>query len=231
MLKIAVIPEEKFGGRLMRWWDGDGAARIYAHDDDAVLIERAQGKQSLLAMALNGEDDEASRIICETISSLHKPRDKRFPDLVPLDHRFRALEPAARSHGGILRTCAAIAKNLLSESKDVVALHGDIHHGNILDFEDGGWLAIDPKGLRGERGYDYANLFCNPDLATTQAPERLRRQLPIAAAESGLSPERLLRWIIAHAGLSASWFIEDDEDPARVLRVADIAAAELANYA
>lgn len=182
-------------------------------------------------MAINGEDDEASRIICETISSLHKPRDKRFPDLVPLDHRFRALEPAARSHGGILRTSAAIAKNLLSEPKDVVALHGDIHHCNILDFEDRGWLAIDPKGLRGERGYDYANLFCNPDLATTQAPERLRRQLPIAAAESGLSPERLLRWIIAHAGLSASWFIEDDEDPARVLRVAEIAAAELANYA
>lgn len=32
--------------------------------------------------------------------------------------------------------------------------------------QDGARLAIDPKGLLGERGYDYANPFCNPDTAT-----------------------------------------------------------------
>jgi aminoglycoside/hydroxyurea antibiotic resistance kinase len=41
-------------------------------------------------------------------------------------------------------------------------LHGDLHHGNVLDFGLRGWLAIDPKGLLGERGFDFANIFTNP---------------------------------------------------------------------
>lgn len=231
MLKIAVEAEERLGGLLMQWWDGKGAARVYAHDGDAILIERARGKRSLPAMAMNGADDEASRIICEAVGNLHRPQDKPYPDLVPLDRWFQALEPAARSHGGILRTSATVAKALLAEPREVGVLHGDIHHSNILDFEDRHWLAIDPKGLLGERGYDYANLFCNPDLPTTQQPTRLRRQLPVVAEHSDLSPQQLLRWIVAYAGLSAAWFIEDDGDAAPVMRVAEIAAAELANYA
>ena len=229
MLKVATIAEEARGGLLMQWWNGEGAASVYAHDGEAVLLERAEGKRSLLVMAMNGEDDEASRIICDTIRTLQKPREKPYPQLVPLDHWFNALEPAARSHGGILRTSATVAKYLLAEPREVGVLHGDIHHGNILDFEDRGWLAIDPKGLLGERAYDYANLFCNPDPATAKDPARLRRRLPIVARESDLSPERLLRWIVAYAGLSAAWSLEDGDDPSPALHVAEIAAAELAS--
>jgi streptomycin 6-kinase len=228
MLKVAIIGEEKHGGLLMQWWDGDGAAKVYVHDDDAVLLERAEGKHSLLTMAMNGEDDEASRIICATVRTLNKPSAKPYPELVPLDIWFRALESASSAHGGMFSTSNAAAKALLAEPRGVGVLHGDIHHSNILDFEDRGFLAIDPKGLLGERGYDYANLFCNPDLPTTRDAARLRRQLPIVAQESDLAPERLLRWIIAYAGLSAAWFIEDGGDPAPPLRVAEIAAAELA---
>ncbi len=231
MLKIATEAEERVGGLLMQWWDGNGAAKVYAHEGEAILLERAQGRRSLLTMAMNGEDDEASRIICEAVGNLHKPQDKPYPELVPLDRRFQALEPAARSHGGILQTSAAVAKALLAAPREIRALHGDIHHSNILDFEDRGWLAIDPKGLLGERGYDYANLFCNPDLRTTKNPERLQRQLPIVSRESGLSQERLLRWIVAYAGLSAAWFIEDGGDAGPTLRIAEMAAAELANLA
>jgi len=43
MLKLATEEEERFGGVLMEWWDGDGAARVLARDDDAFLLERAEG--------------------------------------------------------------------------------------------------------------------------------------------------------------------------------------------
>jgi hypothetical protein len=33
-----------------------------------------------------------------------------------------------------------------------------------------GWLAIDPKGLVGERGFDFANIFTNPDLDNPTRP-------------------------------------------------------------
>ncbi len=228
MLKVATVGEEKRGGLLMQWWDGEGSAKVYAQEGDALLLERAQGRQSLLAMAMNDKDDAASRIICRTVKTLHSPSAKPYPELVPLDIWFRSLEAASCAHGSLFATSDMIAKTLLAEPRETGVLHGDIHHSNILDFEARGFLAIDPKGLLGERGYDYANLFCNPDLPATQDPERLRRQLPIVARESGLAPERLLRWIIAYAGLSAAWFLEDGGDPGPALRVAEIAAAELA---
>ncbi|WP_309250966.1 aminoglycoside phosphotransferase family protein, partial [Burkholderia multivorans] len=42
MLKIATCEEERRGNALMTWWDGHGAAQVWAHDDDAILLERAQ---------------------------------------------------------------------------------------------------------------------------------------------------------------------------------------------
>ena len=92
-----------------------------------------------------------------------------------------------------------------------MVLHGDIHHGNILDFGERGWLAIDPKGLFGERGYDYANLFCNPELSTCTRRERFLRQLAVVTQAANLDRQRLLMWIMAYAGLSAAWFLEDNE--------------------
>src|SRR4029077_18089802 len=151
MLKIATACEEKVGARLMQWWGGRGAAPVLAHDDDAILLERAQNAPSLTQLVHNGSDDEASLIICETVAALHAPRPVAPPPLVPLDLWFDALRPAAKTHGGILHVAASVAAKLLAEQRDICVLHGDIHHGNILNFGPRGWLAIDPKGLMGER--------------------------------------------------------------------------------
>ncbi|MGR6035548.1 MAG: aminoglycoside phosphotransferase family protein [Candidatus Nitrosoglobus sp.] len=227
MLKIAIDSEEKFGTLLMTWWNGEGAARVFAHKNDALLMERAQGTGSLLHMALNGRDDEASRIICHVVAQLHEPRGHPPPELIPLSQWFQELGPAAEKHGGILMVCASVARQLLASPQDIVVLHGDIHHANILDFGPRGWLAIDPKRLIGERGFDYANLFCNPELATVTAPGRLARQLDVVVEAAGLERRRLLKWILAYAGLSAAWFLGDGETAETDLAVAEVAAAEL----
>ena len=163
MLKLPMEAEEKRGGLLMPWWDGEGAARVLAQDSDALLLERAMGDRSLAAFARTGRDDEATRILCAAIATLHAHDAAPPPDLVALTPWFRDLWPAAEKHGGILARSADTARELLAHPQDVVVLHGDIHHDNVLDFGDRGWLAIDPKGLIGERGFDYANLFCNPE--------------------------------------------------------------------
>jgi streptomycin 6-kinase len=106
-------------------------------------------------------------------------------------------------------------------------LHGDIHHENVLDGGARGWLAIDPKGLLGERGFDYANILCNPDIETAGAPARLRAGVAIIAREAGLEPSRILNWALAYAGLSASWTLGDGEDASPALEIAEIAAREL----
>jgi streptomycin 6-kinase len=228
ILKVARADEERAGAHLMAWWEGDGAARVLELEGDAVLLERALGPGSLAEMARTGRDDEASRIVCAAAARLHAPRDRPTPELVPLGRLFRALEPAAAAHGGILARAAATAHELLSAPRDVVVLHGDLHHDNVLDFGARGWLAIDPKGLVGERGFDFANLFCNPDLRTAAAPGRLARQATVVAEAAGLERARLLRWILAWAGLSAAWAQEDGDHPEVAIAVAELAAAELA---
>lgn len=229
MLKIASEAEERRGGLLMSWWGGEGAARVLAQEGNALLLERATGTGSLVEMARDGCDDEASRIICAVAARLHAARRCPAPELIPLRRWFAALEPASARHGGVFNQAAATALELLAEPEEVVVLHGDLHHGNVLDFGPRGWLAIDPKGLVGERGFDYANLFCNPDLASATAPGRLAREATVVAEAAGVDRRRLLRWILAWAGLSAAWLLEDGETARIPLLVAEIAAAELAS--
>jgi len=232
MLKLATEQEERFGGLLMEWWDGDGAARVLARDDDALLLERAEGVASLADMARNGRDDEACRILCAVAARLHAPRPEPPPELIPLPYWFRELETASATHGGILVRCAEAARALLAEPREVGVLHGDLHHGNVLDFEVRGWLAIDPKRLVGERGFDFANIFTNPDLAdptrpVATEPGRFARRLEVVVEAARLERERLLRWILAWGGLSAAWFLSDGDSAAIDLQVAKLAAAEL----
>ena len=225
MLKIVMDTEEKFGGLVMQWWNGDGAARVYAYEGDALLMERAQGANSLMQMACNGQDDEASRIACNVIAKLHQPRSMPPPELIPLNIWFEALESAAQREGGVLLESLAAARELLASPHDIVVLHGDIHHENVLDFGSRGWLAIDPKRIIGERGYDYANLLCNPELPSVTDPIRFIRQSYVIAQAANLERRRLLQWTLAYAGLSASWFLEDDD---RQNADSDFSIAELA---
>jgi streptomycin 6-kinase len=227
MLKIAAAPEEKSGSNLMLWWNGHGAAGVLAYDNNALLLERATGKRSLSAMAKNADDTEASKIICAVIHTLHSQTATKLPELVPLDQWLAELDAGAEKYGGILLPCAETARTLLSSPQEVVVLHGDIHHDNILDFGERGWLAIDPKGLTGERGFDYANMFCNPDHKTAAAPGRLAKQAAVVSKAAGLHHKRLLQWVLAWAGLSALWSFNDGIEKEMDLKIAEIAAAEL----
>jgi streptomycin 6-kinase len=204
MLKIATGDEERRGAALMRWWNGDGAARVLAHEGDALLLERATGDASLIDWAENGQDNEATQVLGASLARLHAPRGEPPATLVPLARWFAALAPAAARYGGTFTKSDAVARELLSGPREIAVLHGDMHHGNVLDFGPRGWLAIDPKGLIGERGFDYANIFCNPSTAVATAPGQLARQATLVAKIAGLDRTRLLQWILAYAGLSAA---------------------------
>ncbi len=232
MLKVVTLDEAKPGNILLAWWEGQGAARVYEMDGDAILMERALGDRSLVEFARSGRDDEATHILCDAIASLHASRVKSFPDLVPLDVWFAPLEPVARAHGGLLTRASEAARTLLAEPRDVVPLHGDIHHENVLDFGARGWLAIDPHAVLGERGFDYANIFCNPDLGDAamciaRDPARFRRRLEIVTEHSGIERQRLLQWILAWCGLSAAWFINDGMSAEIDLAIAELAIADI----
>ncbi|WP_065236326.1 aminoglycoside phosphotransferase family protein [Legionella santicrucis] len=226
MLKIPLIEEEKIGCQVMRWWNGHGAAKVLLSDDTAILMARATGTLSLFNMVKHNQDDEASVIICSVVKKLHAVTHRPLPDnIVPLSLWFRSLKLAAKQHGGIFHQALITSQKLLEEQSETRVLHGDIHHQNILDFGDSGWLAIDPKGLLGNRYYDYANILCNPDYTCALVPGRLERQAKIIATEADLDYHLFLHWILAYAGLSAAWHLEDGSSPDLAIEVAKLSAS------
>jgi len=207
--------DERNAATVLRYLAGEGAVRLIAADAEALLMERAGGPRSLTAMAIAGADDAAAAALAEIVAKLHAPRAAPPPDgLIALRDWFSSLflHQAALP---LLGRCARVARALLDSARDVVPLHGDLHHDNVLDGGARGWLAIDPKGLLGERSYDIANLLGNPlpHGEIVHDPERMRRLATLYAARLGLETGRVLAFGLAHAGLAASWHIDDCSDP------------------
>lgn len=221
MLKIfKPTSDERGGADLLRYFDGDAAVRVIEADHEALLMERADGPRSLVRMATSGGDIPAAEILADTISRLHAPRRWPIPGgLTPLEHQFACLFSRANDQP-LLARCAAIARGLLASQRDIVPLHGDLHHANVLDGGPRGWLVIDPKALIGERTYETANLLANPwphaDLV--HDAERMQSLAQLYAKRLDLHVERILAYSLAHAGLSASWDMDDGADPGYRLR-------------
>ena len=67
--------------------------------------------------------------------------------------------------------------------------------------------------MYGDRAFDFANIFCNPDFSIAANPAHFQQRLQTVCRESGLERNRLLEWIVAWAALSAVWFLEDNMEP------------------
>jgi streptomycin 6-kinase len=234
VLKVPLLAEERLGCRVLRWWDGEGAARVYEIDPSgAVLMERAEPGTPLVAMAKSGRagDLEATGILMNAIQRLHR----RDPDGAPEGLRslrswFRELFSWADQAGGFYRRAADLADGLLDDQREVRVLHGDVHHENVIRFGPRrGWLAIDPKGLVGDPIFDYLNLLTNPGAEVVHGPGRFDEQLKLIIERTGFERDRLLQWAMAWAGLSAAWNreIEPVGETKKVIEVGRLAERAL----
>ena len=232
MLKVARAADEAEGGRLMAWWNGEGAAEVLASEPPALVLERGGGAGALRARVAAGDDDGVTALLCGVAARLHAPRPAPPPPLVPLEAWFQPLLER-RWEDPLLAAAAEAARALLESTEVRLPLHGDLHHDNVLDFGPRGWLAIDPKGLLGDPVFDYANLLVNPLEPLALRPERLARQAAVIAEVAGLSRPRLLRWTLAFTGLSSVWILQDgaaagQKELAHDQAVGALAAVELA---
>lgn len=233
MLKLPTVEEERRGSYLMRWWDGNGAATVYCHSEDALLLERIENAAELTLKGLvgSGQDDLATRIICSVAQQLHQPRLTSRPPLITLDEWFEPFISQPNHSTQELQISAEVARYVLKKQKEVTVLHGDLHHANILYGDRAGWKAIDPKGLYGDRAFDFANILCNPTADTALSEGRLARQLDIICQEANISKRHMVDWLVAWSGLSTYWLAEDNADTILALAlVADAIHLRTASY-
>ena len=193
----------------LRLYDGDGIARIVEADKavGAMLLERLRPGVSLW----NTDDESAARTAAELMQRLWRP--------VAEPHNFRTLRSWARElydyprqtvgplPRNLVDKATALFDELLQITETPVLLHADLHHGNILSADRAPYLAIDPKGIVGPRGYDVATFLRNPWGVERRPDLRyiLDTRVNIFSEMLSLSPYEVAAWGFAHGVLSAVW--------------------------
>jgi streptomycin 6-kinase len=209
--------EERAGFDLLKAWAGQGAVQLFARSDRAILMEICPGP-SLGDKVRSGHDDVATAVLGDVMRTLHAPKR---PTLQPLASRMSPLLRATSS--GVTLAAAQLARHLLQTTIQKAALHGDLHHDNILQSERG-WLVIDPKGIWGDPAYECANAFRNPEGTADliYGPARIARMADCFAERLGYDRRRILGWAAAHCALSIIWARDAGKDPAEDLRLLPI---------
>jgi streptomycin 6-kinase len=226
VLKIAHAESDELTARALAHYAGRGAVKLLAHLGHATLMQRATPGTPLSSLVLAGSDDEATQHVCATMRALHA---QSAPG-----HGFRHIEnwgdgfrraAAASLPSSLVQEAARFYGDLCRTQSRHVLLHGDLHHDNILCDVDGGWLAIDPKGVIGESPFEAGAMLRNPteDIRYFASPVIIDRRIKIMCAAMAWPRDRVLRWCFAQAILSAIWSIEDGDNPARGLAVAEAA--------
>lgn len=234
VLKVIKQPcDEWRSGEILEAFDGNGFVRVYEHAPGAVLVERLRPGNSLVEMALNARDDEATDILVDVIHQMSsvelsisvKPSvsERESPNLCATLQHCPTVHDWARGFELYLETTdEQIPRPLVAAGQRVFLdlcasqrrprlLHGDLHHYNVLFDADRGWIAIDPKGVIGEVEYEIGAVLRNPNERPNLFLSRstIERRVKQFTDRLNLDFERTLAWGFAQAVLSAIWAIED----------------------
>ena len=215
----AGVPNPELSAEIaaLQHYAGRGAVRLLAADAEAgaLLLERLLPGAMLVE---EPDDDEATAIAAQVMADLWQPlpAGHRFPTIADWARGLERLRPTFGGGTGpfperIVALAEGLFVELLASEQEPVLLHGDLHHYNILRATRAPWLAIDPKGLAGERGFEVYAWLKNPLPAEPRGDLRrlLPRRLEIFAERLGLERCRLAAWGLAGLVLSGWWSYEE----------------------
>jgi len=114
----------------------------------------------------------------------------------------------------------SLSQELMVSQAKPVLLHGDLHHENILLRNRDSWVAIDPKGVIGEKEYEVGAFIRNPmpSFLEQQNPEKtITRTIELFADYLEMDKQRLQAWSFVQAVLAACWMVQDNQDPKNML--------------
>jgi streptomycin 6-kinase len=160
-------------------WDGDGAVRLLARDDDrhALLLERCEP-----ATFLSAWEGDPLDVIVELLPRLWKGADG-----------FRTLSDEV-AHWELAGEAGDMARDLASSQGELVLVHQDLHADNVLAAGREPWLVIDPKPLAAEREFSVAPIVRSRELGESRRD--VLRRLDRLCSELDLDRERARGWTI-----------------------------------
>lgn len=200
--------------RALKAFGENGAVKVLAQQDGALLLERAIPGDSLKSL-FPLKDHEAVEIVCKVMQKLHQsplPEEGLFPHV---KEWLNTLDKDWDIPHRYLQRARELREFLLATSADFVLLHADLHHDNVIRNGDD-WLAIDPKGVIGEPAFEAAVFIRNPvqpDLLNhPEAISIISHRIVQFSQTLGVDKNRLLQWCFVESVLSWAWNLEDGCD-------------------
>lgn len=187
--------------------------KIYWHDEEhyAFLMERLEPGDSLKTLVKAGQDDAATRLLCQTIRELqsHQYKQAEFTHISELAKSLSVLKN--RLDDRIVSKAESLFHELTTDSTQDVILHEDLHHDNILS-SGLTWKVIDPHGYVGDPVFEVGSMIynfwdCFPH--DRSIAEVVERRLHILAEELPFDPQRIKAWAFCKTALSIAWTVED----------------------
>ncbi len=189
----------------------ENVARLYDLDVErsAMVIERIVPGIQLRDVAMS--DDDATRLAAETVATFWR----QVPNPVGL-HRLRRWMRALFDWSprpdliapDLIQQAQNVAAALLARSTQNCLLHGDFQHHNLLQRSSGEWVIIDPKGVYGNPGFEFAAWMYNPEgvSARNDYLELTIRRGAICSEIWGIDQQELVDWAFVGAVLSMCWW-------------------------
>ncbi|WP_314620005.1 aminoglycoside phosphotransferase family protein [Streptomyces stackebrandtii] len=211
-LKMQLLDDESEGEPVgLRVWDGAGAVRLVEHDagTGTMLLEWLDAARPLSSVA---DTREALRIVAGLLARLvavpAPPGLRTLGDIaaVMLADVPEAAARLSAADAAVLRDCAAAVREVVGEPGDRL-LHWDLHLDNVLAAEREPWLAIDPKPLAGDPGFDLLPALTDrfdPD------PDELLWRFDLLAEVVG-DRRRAVAWTLGRVLQNGLWDVEDGE--------------------
>ncbi|MFG2986689.1 aminoglycoside phosphotransferase family protein [Streptomyces sp. NPDC048258] len=216
-LKLQLVDEESVGEPVaLRAWGGEGSVRLLEHDGatGAMLLERLDEGRHLSAVA-ERDSRAAVQVVAELLARLTAvPAPAGLRGLGGMAAGMLDAVPGALARLGderdrrVVRDCAAAVAEVAGEPGDRL-LHWDLHYDNVLGGGEGGreeWLAIDPKPLAGDPGFDLL-----PAIVNNFAVDEVRPRFDLLTDVLALDRERARAWTLGRVLQNCLWDVEDGE--------------------
>jgi streptomycin 6-kinase len=219
-LKVQIIdPEHPGEPAALRVWGGDGAVRLLAEDESelnsVMLLERLHPRD------LMGEPDalKAVAIIAGLLRRLHRheppPQARSLAEVVAgmLDYTPTAVQSLSSDDAALVTGWAARVAEVATEPGNAL-LHWDLHFENVLAADREPWLAIDPKPLCGDPGFDILPVLHNrwDEVTSSDDPRReILRRYDLMVEVLELDRSRADAWTLARTLQNTLWGVEDGE--------------------
>ncbi len=202
--------------KLLRLFDGKGTVKLLRFDKNycALLLERLIPGANLIEICQQN-DAAATAIAIDVMRKLWQKKPPEYQNFPRLEKWTNGLQKAENTSfpARFISKARNNFDELFALSKQNFLLHGDLHHENILSAEREPFLAIDPKGIIGDIGYDISVFLNNPlgwVLSQSNPQKFLTSRVEQFAEAFKIEPQNLRKWAFAQMVLSAWWTFEEN---------------------